>query len=180
MTKRLFLSIPLPTEYIESISEWSKEYIGHKDIRLTPHGNLHITAAFLGDVEESQIDGLVDVLANNLSNKIKFDLKFKGISLAPTGGRPRMIWANFSFDQSYIDLVENIWLVVKDFVDEDIYAKRKQATAHVTLARFKKPIKMNLEKLKVDDKIIRVDRIDLMKSELRPDGPYYTIIKTYE
>ncbi len=181
MTKRIFLSIPLPCEFIKSLVTWQGLYVGLKGARWTVGENLHITLAFLGDVEEESIAELVRLLSDELKEVKGFELKFKEVVLAPPGGRPRMIWADFCISQEFNDLVGGVWKVAGRFVKKEVYDRIKPPAMHITLARFRQPIYLSgLKQPELGGKVFKAERVELMESELTSERPYYRVIKEFK
>ena len=114
MTKRLFLAIELPLEMRRMFFEWQENYRDLKAVKWTAEENLHITLAFLGNMEKSRIQPLINELTAELKNFDKFKLAFKAMVLAPVNRPARMIWADFYHSQKFNDLVNKIWQVAKN------------------------------------------------------------------
>lgn len=179
--KRLFISIPLPDDLIRALVDWQESYMNLRGVRWTVAENLHITLAFLGDIEEGRISELSGKLGGLLGNFKSFEIELGGVELAPSGRRPRMIWLRFIISKEYVELADSIWTVAGKFVEPEILSNRKAPRAHVTLARFRQPVYINnLKGLDVDKKVFRVERVELMESELTAERPYYIVLKDFK
>lgn len=55
---RLFLGCPLPGPAAEALAQWTATTFSSEDVRYVPSGNLHITVAFFGEVEEAECERL--------------------------------------------------------------------------------------------------------------------------
>jgi RNA 2',3'-cyclic 3'-phosphodiesterase len=59
---RLFLGFRLPEPASRSLSEWQREQLGVKRVRLVPAENLHVTIAFLGSRPATETGPIADAL----------------------------------------------------------------------------------------------------------------------
>ena len=178
MTKRLFLAIELPLEMRRMFFEWQENYRDLKAVKWTAEENLHITLAFLGNMEKSRIQKLINELIAELNNFDKFKLAFKAMVLAPDNRPARMIWADFYHSQKFNDLVNKIWQAAKNYVEPEIYDNIKNPTAHVTMCRFREPVYLSaLKQPALKEKSFEVSSVNLMESELTRQRPYYRVIK---
>ncbi|NMC51794.1 RNA 2',3'-cyclic phosphodiesterase [Candidatus Kuenenbacteria bacterium] len=181
MTKRLFLAIDLPEKMKDELVGWQRNLAGESGVRWTPRENLHITVAFLGDIEEDKIGELIEKVKGALRESKPFKLEFRGVVLAPPRGEPRMIWADFFENREFGELAKMIWLAAGDYVLPEIYNKIGEQKIHVTLARFRQPIYLSvLRQPELSEKIFEVGEIFLMESELTPEGPYYKTIFNFK
>jgi len=174
MTKRFFLAIELPLEMRKVFFEWQENYRDLKGARWTAEENLHITLAFLGNVEESRMQQLIHELSSELKNFDKFELEFKAMVLAPVNRPARMIWADFCYSPKFNDLVNKIWQAAKNYVEHKIYDNIKNPATHVTMARLREAVYLNgLKQPELTEKSFEANNIYLMESELTPERPYY-------
>lgn len=178
MEKRLFIAIPLPGDFAAVLSRWQSQHRGHWPARWTSKENLHITAAFLGAVEEQKIAALIQALKTALNDFKQFNLEFKRLTPAPSRGPARMIWADFYSCQKFNGLVNKIWPAAKGYVEPEIYDNIKNPVAHVTMARLREAIYLSgLKQPDLKEKSFEVSSINLMESELTPEGPRYQVLE---
>lgn len=181
MTKRLFLAIDLPDKFKKELRDWQDNYQYLRGAKWTPQENLHITSAFLGDVEESKIGELGEKLEEVLTGIKPFNLEFKEVTLAPAYGEPRMIWVDFTNSLEFNELVKKVWSAALNYVVPEVYSKIKEPVIHITLARFRQPIYLDkLQQPSLTDKKFEVGGINLMESELAPERPYYKTILNFK
>lgn len=175
MKQRLFIAINLKKEVREELLSFQEKY---QDLpaRWTKPDNLHITAAFIGDVEEKSIPEIHKIIKGI---KVKpFEIILKEISYGPPGIiPPRMIWA-VGESQHFINLSNEL--------GEKLKLSNKEAIPHITLARIKEWEWRKIEpeeRPEVKDFInlkIAVESIRLEKSVLKRTGPEYTVLETYK
>lgn len=176
--KRLFLAIELPDEMRRAFFEWQGDYRHTQGVKWVPAENLHITAAFLGDVEDKRIRDLIRDLIREINLK-PFKLEFRKMVLAPPGGKFRMIWADFYNAEDFNNLVEKIWQAAEKYVNLDINIKK--AAIHVTMCRFRQPVYLSgLKQPEFAEKSFEVKGVNLMESELASQRPHYKKIINFK
>ncbi|MBW9140446.1 MAG: RNA 2',3'-cyclic phosphodiesterase [Candidatus Aramenus sp.] len=146
------------------------------DVKLVEPENVHVTLAFLGEVEDSRVEAIRSAMDGVKFNK--FNVTLRGMGAFPSLSRPRVVWVGIEkgFNQMKEirdQLVQNLKKVgVRPENDNEFLP-------HVTLGRVKGP--RNLPKLsefitKNADIIVgemEVREITLFKSTLTPRGPIY-------
>ncbi len=174
---RTFIAIELPIEAKNEIMRiqktlWKKTLFSGK---LTESENLHLTLKFLGEVNDDKIDEI-----KNKLSEIKvpeFFAEIGGIGV---------------FNKNFIKIIwvklngKGIWELQKEIDNKlaGMFERERRFMGHVTIARVKNvPDKRCfLEYLKsVTPKKIRflVKDFALKKSELKPEGPEYSSIESY-
>jgi 2'-5' RNA ligase len=61
--------------------------------RWVPPANYHLTAAFLGAVDEERVAGVIAALREVASRIPRFDVPLEAVGAFPTTARPRVAWA---------------------------------------------------------------------------------------
>lgn len=133
---RLFIGIPLPDEYSKKILKLT-EYLDDSVWRKTKEHNLHITALFVGEVDETLVPYIEEIVGNVVE-------RIRPISF--TGGReiimqpdqPTMLWIKFDRSRYYENLVSELRGYFKKIGTwQKGQFKDKTPIAHITLARIK-------------------------------------------
>ena len=173
--KRLFIGIPLPNLFGQTLQKVKERNSGIKKIRWTPLQNLHVTLHFLGNTKVAKINGIIGDL-QSLTREFKpFTLIFHQYQLAPNQ-HPYMIWATFLKNTSFAQLSKSIAGMFCS-----AHPHRTEPLAHVTLARFKhqkKPFQVELNAT-VEAPEIQVDTIVLWESILKTEGVNYLPIQHF-
>lgn len=178
MTKRLFVSIPIPTEWQNAFAGYYAQF-KVRDVRWTAEENIHITACFLGDVDEQHFGEVKERIKDVCANTEPFSLIFEKISFAPPGMPPRMVWAEFQESDVYRQLAQDLQDTLKSFLAVEPH---KETIPHATLARFKNPIlakEMNIEKSKPELTSFDVRSIELVESRLDPAGVQHETLEIF-
>lgn len=171
---RLFIAFDLPKNIVEKLVGLQKQ-IGNElaQIKFVEPENMHLTLKFLGEVEESKV--------NDIINKLK-TVKFKPFltSIAEIGVFPnekfiRVVWIGLKPFDPINDLHERI-----DSALSGIFKKDDRFQAHITLGRVKfvkdrERLLSVLKAIKMNDitEPFRIEKFMLKKSTLTPKGPIY-------
>ncbi|MBI3622916.1 RNA 2',3'-cyclic phosphodiesterase [Candidatus Pacearchaeota archaeon] len=169
---RAFISLKLSDEAIEEIKQVQTKLANSElfEGKVTEEENLHLTLKFLGEIDDN-----VEEVKRNLRNvKVKkFKVKLDDIGVF-SKDFIRIIWVKLEgVDELQKQIDESL---------ENIFEKEKRYMGHLTIARVKslkdkKKFFELLDRIKVKEIEFEVDRFYLMKSELSPKGPSYSVIE---
>ncbi|MBS3091312.1 RNA 2',3'-cyclic phosphodiesterase [Candidatus Pacearchaeota archaeon] len=175
---RTFICIDFPQKVLAEVTRVQEE-VGKIKFqgKLTEVENLHLTLKFLGEIEEQKV--------NEVRKKLK-DVKFKEMELrlGEAGlfsfhGNPRIVWIKVEGGK--------IWELQKEIDNKmnDLgFKKEERFMSHLTIARIKyvknkEEFTGKIPKIGVKGIKFKLGKFKLMKSELKPIGPVYTIIEEY-
>jgi len=178
MTRRLFVSLPIQENFRSVFNTYRDEY-AIKGIRWIPSESYHITLHFLGDTPEEAIPGIEGALETVAKAIYPFDLEFWEVSFAPPGKFKRMVWGVFQRSEAFQELVTR----VPEAVSSAKSLELRESIPHVTLARIRNPKSIQGIKLRqpdIDDRILRVNRLELQESYLAPSGAQYRVLKAFQ
>ncbi|MCL5024747.1 MAG: RNA 2',3'-cyclic phosphodiesterase [Nitrospirae bacterium] len=180
---RCFVAINLEEPLKKSI-EASIEPLkkGNADVKWVPAVNLHITLKFLGETDESAAAGIKESLSD-ISNKFSpFEIALYGVGVFPDEKRPRIVW----IDILGPDRLMNLQASVEDYLISYGFPKEARSfSPHLTIGRVRSPKNKDfllraMKPLKDKDfGNIRVDKIYLMRSDLKPAGAQYTSVAEF-
>jgi 2'-5' RNA ligase len=145
--------------------------------------NWHVTLRFLGDVPESDVEGISRALEQVRGRHDAFRLAMSDFGGFPNLRRPRVLFYHISEGaESLKRLAADIDRVLEDTMG--LPAEAKAFRAHVTVARVKarlpSPVADKLQLVPpLEDAAQQVDSFDLMKSELRREGARYERLKGF-
>lgn len=148
------------------------------DIKCVERENIHLTLRFLGDVRESLLDRLQQLVSNTEVNP--FRLELKGLGAFPKLHRPRVIWAGIS--DGVEELTHIFQNINRELVEMGFKPERRGFSPHITIARVRSG--RNREKLAENVRRhsnvlfggFEVKHVLLKKSALTPRGPIYTTL----
>lgn len=141
---------------------------------------LHISVHFFGEVNQSMKNELDLTLASFNGKFAAASIKSGGLAYLPSPRNPRVMCVDASFDppSSIQDLVREAKSLA---VSVGASIEDRPWRGHITLARLKSPYAPPLAALPAPPCFeFRPKSFDLMLSELRPTGPLYTVLSSYE
>lgn len=173
---RLFISIEISEQLKDKITNLQKVF-SRPGIKLVERGNLHFCLMFIGDVNDSQLDIIKNAMKNATLKTEKFEIKICGIGAFPNKESASVFFLDVKEGRK--NLINLALLLRKELPD---FKSGKPFTPHLTLGR----VKSNKDKLKsifdrvenIDIGRMTVDKIELIKSTLTPQGPIYEEIFT--
>ncbi len=180
---RSFLAIELSDELRSSLDNLrTRLALPQFDVRWVATKNIHMTLRFLGEISEDEIPGISQAASNATAGEASFKVELIGIGSFPSTTSPRVIWAGTEQNSSLIRLEQNL---TRELTRAKYPPPDKPFRPHLTLGRVKSSRgKGELKKLlqrnqRVPIGSMVVEHISLIKSELRPSGPIYTILESF-
>lgn len=129
---RLFIAIELPDDIKRLLNRLRCLVTG---ARWVPVEQVHLTLAFLGEVE----DGTLKLLTNELAtiHVPCFDIRFGGTGCFPNRGQPHVLWVGLEPEPLLSSLATQVRTSV---VACGIPLEERPFSPHITLARLKSPV----------------------------------------
>jgi 2'-5' RNA ligase len=185
-TYRLFLAKQLPSDYKARIRAF-KDLNANAGFRWISENNWHLTLLFIGAVPAEAVADLKKVLKSFFDTQKPLTLHPKGFYFAPRLRHARMIWLSFFHSEPFDHLVENLFQLVRDYMENNGYDLNqnlpRQITPHVTLARFKpfdaRQAKLAASPSNEEFQPLLLDQSILMASERTSMGAVYTPLSHY-
>jgi len=176
---RGFIAIKINTT--SSILEFEKEIKKTgADVKLVEPQNIHITLKFLGDIEETFIDEIEQIIKDAIKEIKPFTMKLNGTGVFPNNNYVKVIWIGIKEAQ----IIETIVKTIDENLSKLGFKKEKRSfSPHLTIGRVKtaKNKQRLLETIEkyanIEFSIQDVKSIKLMKSDLTSAGPIYTTLK---
>jgi 2'-5' RNA ligase len=143
--------------------------------------NIHLTLLFLGEVEDRALPDLCKAVADGCAGQDVFTLSVESVGCFPNPRRPRVVWVGVGAGSAEVcalhDALESPLLELGCYRRED-----RPYTPHITLGRVKSDRPTDdlatalarQAKWRGGDTDVR--EIHVLSSELRPEGPVYTIL----
>ena len=128
---RLFIAIELPAELKDILGTLRSDLPG---ARWVPAEQIHLTLAFLGEVEETNAWRLTKELAQ--IHLPPFTLTVTGLGCFPQRQRPRVLWVGLAPEARLTNLVA---AVQSALLDCGLPGEERPFSAHITLARLRFP-----------------------------------------
>jgi len=173
---RLFIAIELPDDIKMALGRLRVDVPG---ARWVPPEQLHLTLAFLGEVEETTAGELSKWLA--LIQTPPFRLCFSGTGCFPNRHRPRVLWVGLEPHPRLMHLAAEVHGAV---LACSIPQEERPFSPHITLARIKFPAAREVDafltmpqKQKLPP--FHVREITLFQSILTQHGAVHSPIRTF-
>ena len=179
---RSFLAIELPKAILSKIEEVQGDLRStHADVRWVSPEKIHLTLKFFGNIEESRIDLIFKSITEPVRDALPFSVRVRGAGAFPSSKNPRVIWMGLadgkemliSLQKQIEDRLEKIGFELED----------RPFQPHLTLGRMKssrgkEELVRGMEKYREEEfGVFQVERVVLFKSDLRPSGPVYTLLR---
>ena len=174
---RSFVAVKLPGEAADVLENFLAEIRPLAKIRWVRRSQFHITLKFLGENPRDVTEDVIDALTP-MKHLEPFTVELSYIGALPNLNAPKVLW--LSGDKGAIEL-GHVAKKVNDILYDSAGLERdtKKFKAHLTLARLKDSFLPEnlLRKLGEVPKISWVcDELCLMKSDLKPSGPVYSLL----
>ncbi len=184
---RCFIAIELPGEvknelgaFIAQLKNRSLNFMRWVD----PKG-IHITLKFLGEVSQELIPDIELSMEEAVKQSHPFQLGVNGTGAFPNLNRPELIWVGVNGEMEKLNtLQKNIDIKMEAL---GFPREKKVYSPHLTLARVRNEApdfdRQRLGKLLAATTFtsavpVNVTAVHLIKSQLTPTGPIYTVMKT--
>ncbi len=169
---RLFVGLELSQD-IKSALNFARS--GVEGARWQTDDQLHITLAFLGEIDP----GMVSHVENALSRITfePFDLRLAGVNMFGTQQHPKTLWAGVEIEEN-LRLLHN--KIRRALACIDIETDNRRYKPHVTLARFSRGAEAHITNWLSDNSLLKtplqkVGYFSLFSSHLTAEGPQYLV-----
>ena len=181
ITIRAFIAINLPAEVKRALGNVAATLdagLPRGAVRWVRPEQMHLTLRFLGDTPAGRLPALAAVLDDVTGRHSPFALRLTAAGGFPNARRPRVVWVGLGGDEAALAALVadlNAALSALGLPPED-----KPFRAHLTLGRVKderaaQSIDWSAAVPALD---VPVTAVHLIESQLRPEGPVYTIRHT--
>jgi 2'-5' RNA ligase len=183
---RSFLAFELPPEIREKIGEVSIELQKLTlPVRWVKVTNIHLTIIFLGYVDEDKIDDIKEKVNLVVKRFSIFKTRLNGIGVFPNWRKPRVIWIGLGEEiERLSNLREELQTELKVL---GFKPEKRPFAPHLTIGRFKGLVDRDEELKSILDRyhdlsgdLQYLNELVLFKSDLKPDGPVYTKMATWQ
>jgi 2'-5' RNA ligase len=179
---RIFIAINLPYEIKKQLFSYSEKW-PELPAKWTPKDNLHITLEFLGALTDEEIGEVCVVVKDVADRHESFSLNLTDIIYGPPKKMPpKFVWVEGDKSEELSELRKDLEESLTEkvsFVPENMVF-----SPHITLARISswgfKAIEPE-ERSEINEKIdlsFTAESIEVMESEMRKDGPIYTVLES--
>ncbi len=181
---RAFIAVPASDEIKRLIEQVENRLrIAGADVKWVVPGNVHVTLKFLGNINQDKIVPICEGLEQALAGIRRFDVEVTGIGSFP-GGRsmPRVIWLGFGEGEEMLaEVARRVEGVCAGLGFEK---EQRGFRPHLTIGRVRRGssnldrLRQEIEQIEYNPLKLLVDRVNLMRSQLSPRGPTYSILES--
>jgi 2'-5' RNA ligase len=170
---RCFIALKIPEvvkKKIHAIQDMLPSFYG----KFTELENLHLTLKFLGEIEEEKLEKIREKLKE--IKLVRFDVNVKELGV---------------FSESFVKIVwlhlvggEELQRLIDSKIEELGFVSEKRFMSHLTIARVKtirdrEKFLEDLYAIEIPEIEFKAEKFYLIKSELKKQGPEYTILEEY-
>ncbi len=181
---RLFVAIELPERVRSAVDDlvgrWRSSL---PKARWVAASNLHLTLAFLGEVDEARLPGLATGLTGAVAGRAGFQLHLRGSGCFPPNGRARVAWLGFAESPEVVDLHAAVGRALRAAVGHE--PERRPFHPHLTVARCSPPwpAAANRRWSRAAESSVgeafEVSSVALVRSRLGAGGAAYSILHRF-
>ena len=177
---RVFVAIEIPPRELARIGDLA----GHlrsfgARIAWVPAANVHVTLAFLGDIECDRVGSVTAAVTAACDTVRPFELSILGTGSFPASSRAKVLWAGVDGE---LDILQALQRRVTDALRrEEFTLDDKPFRPHLTIGRVKDgrgpefaSVLRELGSATLTGKPFVVDSVTVIRSELLPSGARYS------
>ncbi|MCK4648773.1 RNA 2',3'-cyclic phosphodiesterase [bacterium] len=179
---RTFIATKLTPEILSNISKLQEELKKTVlEVKWVKPENIHLTLKFLGHIIPEELEKVKLATREALKPFAPFEISVSGLGAFPKINYPRIIWTGI--DKGKEELKRIAFSIEKNLAKIGFAREKKSFSPHLTLGRVKssKGRERLIEALSLVKTSnlgsMRVAKIFIVKSELRPQGPVYTTLE---
>lgn len=177
---RTFIAIELPDGVKSQVDTLETQLKRTKaDINWVPSKNIHLTLKFLGDTPEDRLADVREGVREAVASLFSFEVALGKIGAFPNLDRPRVIWIDVQDGRADLMVLQHrieSALLQRQFVREE-----RPFSPHLTIGRVRTPqgvgaLANQIRLFPFQTAPIPVSQVAIIKSELRQQGPLYTVL----
>ena len=183
---RAFIAIEMPEAVRLRLGEITRQVQARagedarRAVRWVPASNMHLTLRFLGEVSTANVQSLARMLQTEAEKHSGFEITIGELGAFPNMRRPRVIWVGSEAPGELSALQKAIEVETRKL---GYPAEERPFSPHLTLGRISQTARPDeitqvaraLGEVKIGEvSRVRVDRVHLFRSDLRPSGAVYT------
>lgn len=180
---RAFIAIDLPSPIREKLEQETKSLKNHLlnlPIRWVPTENIHLTLIFLGDVSETNVDMIAEIINTHGRQQSRFEMSIGSLGVFPNTSHPRVLWVGVEAPE---ELKVFRGKIASEITRLGYKIDDREYSPHLTLGRVSRnasseevrTISKILEKEKLGFVgVVPVAEVHLYRSDIKTGGAIYT------
>lgn len=183
---RTFIAVPLPEEIRQLLAAVIDTLrVAAPEIKWVKPETIHLTLKFLGGLTPAELQAVCQALDRVFGQPHHpFSLTAGGVGAFPDFKRPRVLWVGVQGDS--LDRLRALQAEIEDALHRRGFDKEERPfSPHLTLGRIKflkhfTELREALRTLDNPHRSFNVTRVDVMRSDLKPGGAVYSVLKQYQ
>ena len=186
---RSFIAIELPGELKKGLAQLQAQLKLSKppSVKWVDPYSIHLTLKFLGNIAVARIPEITQEIEEATRGLSTFHLEVKGLGVFPNMRRVQVAWVGISGEVDKLSQLQQ--RIESNLVPLGFTAESRPFTPHLTLARFRDQVlpdeRERFGQLITSTKFetiyaIKVDSINLMRSQLNREGAIYSRLSYVE
>lgn len=178
---RSFIAVPIAPELAGSVGAVQESLrAAGPDVKWVDQERFHLTLKFLGDVQRERLEALWPSVEGVLDGIPRFRLRLHGVGAFPNPSRPRVIWVAVA--EGAAELIALAAAVEKACGLHGFAEEERPFRAHLTVGRVRRPApnsRLEAGIAEMRDREVgamEAERVLLMRSDLKPEGPVYHVL----
>lgn len=185
---RAFVAVEMPDKIRDELSRLQsklQQSCGFCPAKWVTPASIHLTLQFLGNVPLSKIGGIKNALTKLSSFYNAFEVTLAGLGVFPGIHSPRVVWVGLGGDLEQLSKIQKH--LEQLLAESGFNPETRPFSPHLTLARIRDEAS-SADRQKLGQVIssmtykpgckIPVRSISLIKSQLTPSGPIYTVLSS--
>ncbi|MDF1500985.1 MAG: RNA 2',3'-cyclic phosphodiesterase [Anaerolineales bacterium] len=186
---RAFIAIQFPAGIKQNINQAVsplRARVGELTVRWVDPALYHLTLKFLGEIDESRLDAIADIVEWVASTEPTFALEVGEFGVFPDARRPRVLWVGLNETTGTLQSLKGA--LDQSLKSEGFRVEKRPFHPHVTVGRVRRgsstgereTLAAELDGYSVGRLgIVPVDSIQLLRSRLNADGPIYSELVSF-
>lgn len=179
---RTFIAVD-PGKAIRDKAQALQEVLGRAspDVKWVEHDNLHVTLLFLGEVDDRIVPSVCRVVGECSAEQSSFTMAVEGVGCFPNARRPRTLWVGITDGSQELCALHDA--LEGPLLDLGCYRREERKyTPHLTIGRVKTDRPSDQLGVAIARQsawhagVIPVREVLVLSSELRPQGPVYSVL----
>ena len=183
---RSFIAIELSQDVKDSLSRLQdrlKRQVPERSVRWVRPGGVHLTLKFLGDVPATRIASISQAVETACRGFSQFTIELAGLGCFPNPRRPRVVWVGVREPTGTLVRLQKA--VEGALAELGFKPEGRPFRPHLTLGRVQRKVghsdRQRLGELIAESDVdllgrMTVASVNLIRSDLRPDGAVYTVL----
>ncbi len=180
---RLFIAIDTPPEIKDDLEDLSSRLReSDAEVRWEGREKFHATLKFLGGTNEALLPAIAAALRRISEGTSPFPVIVRRVGSFPPRGNPRVVWVGLDDPEGGLERLHSS--VDQEMSRLGFRPEERTFHPHVTLGRVKgtrhlRRLRTRLESVTFESHPTTVHEVLLVRSELKPSGSVYTILKSF-